>query len=72
MNLKSICRKSQGGCCCKIKTAWEKGSTTETPMQHKNGFDITYFLFLENAKKLGQSDDATWRKKRGWPNSLSF
>ena len=36
-----------------------KGSTTETPMQHKNGLN----------KSLGRSDD-TKRRKRGWPNFL--
>ena len=36
-----------------------KGSTTETPMQHKNGLN----------KSLGRSDDAK-RRKWGWPNFL--
>ena len=36
-----------------------KESTTETPMQHKNGL----------SKSLVRSDDAK-RRKRGWPNFL--
>ena len=60
-----------GGCCGKIKTAWEKGSTTETPVRHKNGLktSLTIFFFL-NAQNLGRSDDAKRRKKRGWPKQL--
>ena len=30
----------------------------------------TFFFFLENAKNLVRSDDATRRKKRGWPNRV--
>ena len=52
------------GYCCKIKTAWEKGSTTETPMRHKNGLktSLPNFFCLENARNLGRSDDAKRRK----------
>ena len=28
---------------------------------------IVTSFFFENAKNLGRSDDAKWRKKRGWP-----
>ena len=28
---------------------------------------VVTFFFFENAKNLGQSDNAKWRKKRGWP-----
>ena len=45
-----------------------KGSTTETPMRHKNGFKtslpIFFFFFLENAKNLDRSDDAKLREKK--------
>ena len=57
-----------GGFCSKIKTPWEKGSNTETPMRHKNGLKtslpIIIIIFFENAKNLGRSDD-TKRKKKG-------
>ena len=33
--------------------------------QVKNGSIMSFsFLFFENAKNLGQSDDAKWRKKK--------
>ena len=35
-----------GGCCCKIKTAWGKGSTTETPIRHANGLKRRYLFFF--------------------------
>ena len=35
--------------------------------QVKNGLTTSLLFFFENAKNLGQSDDAKWRKKRGWP-----
>ena len=55
-----------GGCCCKIKTAWGKGSTTETPIRHANGLKRRYLFFFlfENAKNLGRSDDPERTKKR--------
>ena len=28
---------------------------------------LVTFFFFENTKNLGRSDDAKWRKKRGWP-----
>ena len=31
-----------------------------------------YFFFLKKAKNLGRSDDAKWRKNRGWPNTYIF
>ena len=47
-----------------------KGSTTETPVRHKDGLKtsltIFFFFFFENAQSLGRSDDAKRRKKRGW------
>ena len=30
-------------------------------------FQIKRVISSENAKNLGRSDDAKWRKKRGWP-----
>ena len=36
------------------------------PFQVKNGL-TTSLRFFENAKNLGQSNDAKKRKKRGWP-----
>ena len=30
---------------------------------------MSFLFFWENAKQLGQSDDAKWGKKRGWPNA---
>ena len=49
-----------------VKTVWEKGSTTETPMRHKNGFkNFVVNFFFENAKNLCRSDDPKRRKKRG-------
>ena len=41
--------------------------------QLKNGLTtslLLLFCFFENAKNLGQSDDAKRRRKRGWPNVL--
>ena len=35
--------------------------------QVKNGSTTLFPFFVENAKNLGCSDDAKWRKKRGWP-----
>ena len=37
--------------------------------QVKNGLttSLLFFLFFQNAKNLGWSDDAKRRKKRGWP-----
>ena len=35
----------------------------------ENGLTTSLFFFLENAKQLGQSDDAKQGKKRGWPNA---
>ena len=32
--------------------------------QEKNGLTMSLLFFLENAKNLGRSDDAKWRKKR--------
>ena len=37
--------------------------------QVKKGLTTSLFFFLENAKQLGQSDDAKRGKKRGWPNA---
>ena len=34
--------------------------------QMKNGLTTSKTFFFENAKNLGRSDDAKWRKK-GWP-----
>ena len=31
---------------------------------------LFFFLFFDNAKKLGRSDDAKRRKKRGWPFNI--
>ena len=30
-------------------------------------FQVSLLFFFENAKNLGQSDDAKQRKKKGWP-----
>ena len=30
---------------------------------------MSFLFFWENAKQLGQSDDAKRGKKRGWPNA---
>ena len=35
--------------------------------QVKNGLTKLLLFCFENAKNLGQSDDAKRRKKRGWP-----
>ena len=35
--------------------------------QVKNGLTTSLLFFFDNAKNLGGSDDAKWRKKRGWP-----
>ena len=32
------------------KTTWEKVSTTETPMQHKNGLNTSLLFFLKIPK----------------------
>ena len=43
---------------------WEKGSTTKTPMRHKNGLTTSVlFFFLKIVKNLGWSDEAKRRKK---------
>ena len=44
-----------GGCCCKIKTEWENGSTTKTTMRYKNGLktSLFFYFYFENAKKIG-------------------
>ena len=31
-------------------------------------YEVTFFIFFENAKNLGHSDDTKWRKTRGWPS----
>ena len=31
---------------------------------------FSFFFFFENAKNLVRLDDATRRKKRGWPNRV--
>ena len=30
-------------------------------------FNYVVTSFFQNAKTLGQSEDAKWKKKRGWP-----
>ena len=51
VNPKSICGKVDG-CCGKIKTAWEKGSTTETPVRHKNGLKTSLTIFFLRMPKI--------------------
>ena len=40
--------------------------------QVKNGSTTSLHFFLKKAKNLGRSDDAKWRKNRGWPNIYIF
>ena len=56
----------------KLRQHGKKDQPLKLLCNTKMALTLPIFCFLENAKKLGQSDDATWRKKRGWPNSLSF
>ena len=58
---KSIWRKNKvGWCYCKIKTTWEKGSTTETPMRHTSiprfSTTTTIFIFLQ-IKRIISSEE---------------
>ena len=40
--------------------------------QVKNGLSRSLLFFFESAKKLGRSDDAKRRKKRGWPYRIPY
>ena len=31
-----------------------------------------FSFFFDNAKNLGRSEDAKWRKKKGWPYASSY
>ena len=39
----------------------------ENNFSSENWFNLVVTFFFENAKNLGQSDDAKRRRKRGWP-----
>ena len=51
-----------------VKTVWEKGSTTETPMRHKNGLKTSLSIFFLKMPKIcvGRTT-LNGEKKGGWP-----
>ena len=58
-----------------MKTAWEKGSTTETPVRHKNDFktSLPFFFSFWKCPKLGSVGRRETEKKKGmtkWSSRL--